>query len=177
MTDITLSAIHAEWETLLRARLPVLKTVEAYKPDETEGVATPAVLMDMESFEEGSIPLDNPLCWRLRWSFFCLLSNQTPNAEIAAREFAMAIAGIVKTHKHAFDNVGEHQQVDALPAAMKPGTSGYQCWVVSFEHDFYVSGERIVEGLTNFELVSNTIDLTADTPGLTGADLISLPQA
>lgn len=176
MTDISLSAIHSEWETLLRARLPVLKTVEAYKPDETEGIVTPAVLMDMESFEEGAMPLDNPLCWRLRWSFFCLLSNQTPDPEIAARQFAMVIAGIVKTHKHAFENIGEHQQVDALPAAMKPGAHGYQCWVVSFEHDFFTSGERLVSGLADFELVVNTVDLTDDTPGLTSVDNVSLPQ-
>lgn len=176
MTDTTLASLHSEWETLLRARLPVLKTVEAYRPDSSEGVTTPAVLLDMESFEEGSARVDDPLAWRVRWSFFCLLSNETPDPEIAAREFALTIAGIIRTVKHPFDNVGEHQSVDASPAAMKPGVAGYQCWVVSFEHEFFTSGERLVSGLADFELVVNTVDLTDDTPGLTSVDNVSLPQ-
>jgi hypothetical protein len=177
MSEATLTQLHESWEAALRERMPILKTVEAYKPDATDGkVDTPAVLLDMEDFEEGASPLDNPFCWRLRWSFFCLISNQTPKPEIAAREFALAVSGLVKSQNFNFENVGEPQRVDGQPAGLRPGMTGYQCWVVSFEHDFTAAADRAVGGIGDFKLANATVDLNSNTPGLIGVDVIKPAQ-
>lgn len=173
----TLTQLHEYWKAQLQDRLPVLNTVAAYKADDSDGrVATPAVLIDLEDFEEGPVPLDDPLPWTLRWSFFCLLSNQTPNPEMAAREMALAVAAVVKTTRGGFENAGEPERISALPATLRPGLKGYQCWVVGFEQEFSLDAEWPVAGLGNFVLAHVVVDLTADTPGLTGTDDIRPEQ-
>lgn len=168
-----ISELHQALEDAIRTAFPQLSTVEACRLDYGGKIDTPAALVDLEDFNEEPGPVD-PAYYRLHWTIFCVLSTQTADVELAAREFAFAMARLIRGNRFGRTDISGPEALSAQSAAFRPGQQGYECWVVSFEQRLSVSTPIDESTLDDFLICHNTVRL--DAPAPSAEDHIQLPQ-
>lgn len=117
----------------------VLRTVDAYAPEHLESVRTPALLLELEDWDEGDDIGDGRSPLRCRFTAHCLLSFQTPNASLEVREFGARVQQLVRYNRWGLgDDADVPAQVSGAPGLFRPGKAGYESWCVSWEQVVYL---------------------------------------
>lgn len=101
--DITtdLAALHTAIRDKIAAAFPSLQTVEFYRDDEDENLATPACLLELEEFEPGPTdPGTGQVCLSLRFSARLIFSRESgPTAPMQMRLAAVALAAFINKNR------------------------------------------------------------------------------
>lgn len=140
MTTHSLNTIHTQIvETLRIAMGNKLETVSAYVPDQERLIDTPALMVELETIEDGDDRGDERIPMVCRFAAHCILSRLTPNVDLAIRDFAAQVLAIVRHNRWGIDtDVCHPKQLEALPGQFKPGADGYESWVVTWDQTFYL---------------------------------------
>jgi hypothetical protein len=140
----TLKDLHAAILTALRSHFGAkVVTVGAYRLAETDPVATPALLLEMEGGERGEGMGDERVPLQCRFSVHCLLSFQTKDVELEVRDFAARVFCLVQyNHWGLGGDVDDPVETVIGPGEFKPGKDGYESWYVGWEQTIHL-GESV----------------------------------
>lgn len=144
MTDkvTTFTAFHDAMAEELKARIPVLATVDAYEESPSEQMETPAVLVGVEEMEAGRKVSGGRIAMNLYISAYCLLSTKTPRAALEILNMAASAASVVNGNRWGMGECVElPKAVTALPGVFERGGKGLHCWVVSWQQTIHL-GEK-----------------------------------
>lgn len=175
-----LKALHDAIVEAVRARLPQLDTVAEYTATVQGGsVNTPAALLDLEGFDEGTDIGDGETAISCRFALHCMLSNETPRVEVECRQFAAEVVRLVRRNTWGLAYVDAPTAISAGAAEFRPGAKGYESWSVTWEQVVYLEEEPEVPpgepGVHPFEVCNVRVQLGGpSTPEL--VDEIHLPQ-
>lgn len=107
---------------------------EAIATDSSRKINTPAILIGVSQIDEGIDPGTEETPIVLQVSLFCVLSSETPKADVEIMNFAAAVLAMVRNNRWAITSgIGKPQRVSAQPALFSPVKEGLPCWEVSFE--------------------------------------------
>lgn len=148
---------------------PVVETIEMYWPfddlaaGQTWTINTPALLLEIESFDPGDPavdPGDGRESVSLSFVLHCILSTRTPAVEIAIRDFALQVYLTVDENLWGFENAAApagDEAVDttklvalmpsdqvALPSQIILNKPGFVGWSVAWSQTFHV-GESVLD--------------------------------
>ncbi len=144
-TQVDLAALHAAVRDAIAARFPELATVETYREDRTLP-PLPACLIEMEDME----PSDDPdpgtgqIALAARWRARLILGFRTPEAALAVRRMAAALAHLV--HLNRWGQPVAPARVGLVgPDDFEPDLDRYSVWSVEWEQVVHV-GESIWGG-------------------------------
>jgi hypothetical protein len=132
LTDLT--ALHDAQVAIIKAAMPMLQTVEEYKPLQRDSVITPALLLEAGEFKPGRRTGDGRTPLKIEFAAHCYLSVRTPNAELEIRNFAAKVCQLLDGQRWGMGDALERpEQIAAFPGAFKPDDKGFECWVVTWE--------------------------------------------
>lgn len=154
--DAVLEAIKAD----LRQVLPEAVMVTDFRLAEDGEVKTPALLLDLEQFEENIDAGFDPCSLRLNFCAYCVLSRQTANVEREAVKFAMTVARRIRRKNFGFDELGEPERISAMPGSFRPGQKGYESWAVTWEATLDLPAEDDAAAeITPFQILHANVNL------------------
>ena len=120
-------------------------TIAAYDPfPEKNGaerlpITTPALLLDVESIDEGEEDGTDRQPLRLTITLHCILSFRTSDTQLELREFAADVAARVRHNRWGLNAAVDHPQaINAQPGEFVPEQAGYDSWRVTWEQQVYV---------------------------------------
>nr|VFK12777.1 MAG: hypothetical protein BECKLFY1418C_GA0070996_100182 [Candidatus Kentron sp. LFY] len=122
-----------------------IKTYGAYRPFETAPIKTPAILLNLEDAGLGEDIGDKrtPMLWQV--TLHCILSFQTPDVEVAIRDFASQVFRMVPYNKWGLGSdvsFPSQQDLHAGPGEFKEGKHGFESWYVTWPQTLYL-GESL----------------------------------
>lgn len=128
---------HTNLRATLLAEFPVLETVAEYRIGET--LATPAVLVEVESMRLGELNGLGKTPVVLSVALHCVLGHTTPNVELEVRNFAAQVLNLLRNQYFDMpDGVEAPANLQALPGEFKPGKGGFESMVVTYEQTLYM---------------------------------------
>ncbi len=134
----TVKAFHQAVRSAISDHFTGKVQVLAY-PMETGEVRTPAVLLEMESAEEGQDPGDGRIAMRCRMAAHCVLGFQTENIGLEVRSFASQLFTLVTDNKFGLgSDVSWPEAMELHPGEFKPGKAGFESWCVIWEQTLYL---------------------------------------
>ncbi len=108
-------------------------------PLESNEIRTPAVLLEMESAEEGQDPGDGRLALRCRMAAHCVLGYQTEHIGLEVRSFAAQFFTLITDNKFGLGaDVSWPQTLELHPGEFKPGKAGFESWCVIWEQTLFL---------------------------------------
>lgn len=150
---------HTNLKATLLAAFPVLETVAVYRIGET--LATPAVLVEVESMRIGELNGLGKTPVVLSVALHCVLGHATPHVELEVRNFAAQVLNLLRNQYFDMpDDVESPENLQALPGDFKPGKGGFESMVVTYEQTLYMGDPAFdlsYEGVSsevNFAVVS-----------------------
>lgn len=112
----------------------LVDTVDYLFPvDEDKRLDTPALLIEVESLDEGIDAGDETAPFVVRVALHCVLSHETENYQIEIINFAADVAKYVRNQRWGLTGVGKPVAINSAPALFNPGREGDVAWTVSFE--------------------------------------------
>ncbi len=139
-----LSAVVAAVKDHFGGRLAV---VGGYDEIADDGVIdSPAVLIGIEGFSEGSDRGDDRVPLKCQVSAQCILSVKTENVQVQVRAFAAEFLSVIRRNKFDFGvDVSFPEGLDARPGVLRPGDNGYDSFEVTWDQELYL-GESVWDG-------------------------------
>lgn len=136
--DITtdLNALHSAIQAQIATAFPSFRTVEFYRDDESEEIATPACLLEMDEFEDGDVdPGNGQVCLSLRFSARLLFSRQDDaSGPIQARLAGSALAAFVNKNRFG-GGVSPAVIISGMTDEFRPAVSGrWAIWRLEWVH-------------------------------------------
>lgn len=134
-----MSAAVTSWATIQEAILGTLRAafldrVETYAPyslAETRPINTPALLLDLDGFDDGDDLGDGRTEILADWTIYGILSTATPDYELQVREMIREVKALVTHNLWGLPGaVGFPDEVIARPAQFRGGEDGYASWCV-----------------------------------------------
>lgn len=115
-------------------------TVGDYDACDDGKIASPALLIDIESMSLGSDVGDGRLPINLHVVVHCILGIQTPDVQRQVRDMAAEVMTLLRFKKlDAAGLVAAFPQIDeALPGDFRAGKHGYESQQVRFTHAVYI---------------------------------------
>ena len=108
-------------------------------PEELSQVQTPAVLLEMESGEEGQELADDRTALRCQFALHCVLGFKTENIGLAVRDFSSQIFILLKNNLFGLGrDVSRPENINMSPGEFKPGAAGYESWCVTWEQTIFL---------------------------------------
>ena len=108
-------------------------------PEELSQIQTPAILLEMESGEEGQDPGDGRFAFRCRMAAHCVLGFQTENIGLEVRSFASQLFIMLMDNKFGLGtDISRPEGLELHPGEFKPGKAGFESWCVIWEQTFYL---------------------------------------
>ena len=151
---------HANLTSALQAAFPALRTVAAYRIGET--LTTPAVLVEIESMRVGELNGEGKTPVVLSVALHCVLGHSTPNLEMEVRNFAAQVMNFLRNQYFDMpDALEAPQNLHAMPGDFKPGKSGFESMVVTYEQTLYM-GEPAFDLSAEGVSVELSFDVTDD---------------
>jgi len=128
---------HTQLISTLQAAFPSVQTLAAYRINET--LATPAILIEVEGMTVGKLNSMGKTPLNLSMALHCVLGHGTPNLELEVRNFASQVMNLLTNQYFNLPDLLEApQNISAQPGEFKPGKSGFDSFVVTFEQVIYV---------------------------------------
>lgn len=145
--SVTLNDLHnAIVATTQAAFGSVVETVAAYSPLQADPINTPAVLIEMDSADEGEDCGDGRVPLKCQFLAHCILSTKTPNVQVEVRAFAAQMFQVVRHNNWGLTgNVTRPASLSMLPGEFRPGNHGYESWIVAWEQTLYL-GDSVWTG-------------------------------
>lgn len=144
-TEVDLGALHAAVRAAVAARFPELVTVESYREDRAQP-PLPACLIEMEDMEpsDDTDPGTGQIALATRWRARLILGFRTPEAALAVRRMAAALAHLV--HLNRWGQPVAPARVGIVgPDDFEPDLDRHAVWSVEWEQVVHV-GESIWGG-------------------------------
>jgi hypothetical protein len=108
-------------------------------PEELSQVQTPAVLLEMESGEDGQDLGDDRTALRCQFALHCVLSFKTVNIGLAVRDFSSQVFILLKDNLFGLSrDVSRPENINMSPGEFKPGAAGYESWCVTWEQTIFL---------------------------------------
>ncbi|MGL5286155.1 MAG: hypothetical protein ACRC8D_08450 [Aeromonas sp.] len=127
------TTIHDEMEKALKKALPALATVEAYRDEPSDHIQTPAILLGVEELGAGQKVTGGRFAFECVFNAYCLLSTQTPRADLEVINMASAVASQVEGRRWGQGaSVGRPENITAVPGVFQSSGQGFECWIVSW---------------------------------------------
>lgn len=134
----TVKAFHQAVMAAIAGHFTGKVQVLAY-PMETSQIQTPAVLLEMESAEEGQDPGDGRIALRCRMAAHCVLGFQTEQIGLEVRSFAAQLFTLITDYKFGLGvNISWPEGLELHPGEFKPGKAGFESWCVTWEQTLYL---------------------------------------
>lgn len=115
-----------------------VETVRFHDPSQRT-LVTPALVLDLESFDLGAFPGDGRTPTRARWVLHCLMPQTPDGSEIRVRSMAAELFARVTFNKWQLGvAVDFPQNVEASQATLWPGLYGHNHWTVSWDQVLYI---------------------------------------
>lgn len=106
-------------------------------------IETPAIILEIESAEEGDDVGDDRIPMLCHITGYCILSQKTTDLQIELRNFASQLLGEVRKNKWSLGNdVSFPFSVTLGPGKFNPEVQGYDSWFVSWAQTLYI-GESV----------------------------------
>ena len=144
----TVSSFHAAVKAAISARFGVnVNTVEWYEQGEkTNGqpklIKTPAIILEMESADEGDDAGDDRDPLNCHISAYCILGQQTTDLQIQVRNFSAQLFALVRKNKWSLGRAASFPASITLgPGKFDPEKNGYESWFVSWEQTIYLGDD------------------------------------
>ncbi|MGY3887197.1 hypothetical protein [Aeromonas aquatica] len=126
----------------LKKAIPRLKTVDVMPDELADSMQTPAVFIDLESFEPGKRLSGGRNAHECAFAAYCVLSTRTKNHEAQIKNMAAAVAGKVHGQRWSLsDAVALPSRIAAMPGIFKEDAHGLACWVVTWDQTVYLGEE------------------------------------
>ena len=108
-------------------------------PEELSQVKTPAVLLEMESGEEGQDLGDDRTALRCQFALHCVLGFKTEDIGLAVRDFSSQVFVLLKDNQFGLGrDVSRPENINISPGEFKPGAAGYESWCVTWEQTIFL---------------------------------------
>lgn len=146
---------HSQLKALLVAQFASLQTVTDYCVGET--LATPAILIEVESMQMGGLKSDGKTPLVLSVALHCVLGHTTPNLELELRNFAGQVMSLMHNqYLDMPDILNAPLNITAMPGDFKKGKAGFDSFVVTYEQTLLVGeGAFDLSGIPCFEVRFN----------------------
>jgi len=110
--------------------------------DSNKKLDTPAILLEVESIDEGIDAGDEKTPLSLKVSAFCILSKETTHdachAEVEIINFAAEVIATIRNQRWGLTGIGKPTAITSQPALFNPGKEGDEVWQVSWEQSMDV---------------------------------------
>ena len=134
----TVKAFHQAVMTAIAEHFTGKVQVLAY-PLETSEIQTPAVLLEMESAEEGQDPGDGRIALQCRMAAHCVLGFQTEHIGMEVRSFSSQLFTLIVDNKFGIGgDVSWPEGLEMHPGEFKTGKAGFESWCVIWEQTLYL---------------------------------------
>jgi hypothetical protein len=141
----TLTEFHLAIENAIDAHFgDNVNTIAWYQQGETPAgqplpIITPAVILEIESAEEGDDIGDDRAPLLCHFTAYCILGQQTEALQIQVREFAAQLFKKVRKNKWGLaHNVSFPGMVTLGPGKFDPEKNGFDSWYVSWDQTLYL---------------------------------------
>lgn len=153
-----ISTYHDQLKDTLQTAFPVLRTVASFRVGET--LETPAILIDIESLRLGQLTGEGRTPIVLSVSLHCVLGHTTPDLELEVRNFAAQVINLIRDQYFGIgDDVRTPENLSAQLGEFKPGKSGFETMVVTYEQVLYMGAPAFdLTGPISTELTFNVHD-------------------
>lgn len=113
-------------------------TLRFHDPADRE-LVTPALVLDLESFEIGEDPGDGRTPAQARWTIHCLMPQSAEGSEVLVRSMAAEVFARVRFNKWNLGaDVDYPDTVNADEGRLWPGLHGHHHWTVSWDQVLYL---------------------------------------
>jgi hypothetical protein len=122
----------------------IINTVAWYEQSESATgqplpIVTPAVVLEIESADEGDDVGDDRTPLLCHLTAYCILGQQTPDLQTQVRAFAAQLFGKVRKNKWGLGaKVGFPGGITLGPGKFDPEATGYDSWFVSWDQTVYL---------------------------------------
>jgi hypothetical protein len=141
----TLSQFHAAVVASVALRFgDNINTVLWYEQGETASgqplpIITPAVILEIESAEEGDDIGDDRAPLLMHITAYCILGQQTDNLQMEVRNFASQLFALIRKNKWTLGHsVSFPGGITLGPGKFDPEKNGYESWFVSWDQTIYL---------------------------------------
>lgn len=145
MTALTVSGFHAAIKAAIATHFGVnVNTVEWYEPgEEANGqpkpIKTPAIILEMESADEGDDVGDDRTPLSCHITAYCILGRSTPDLQIQVRTFAAQLLALARKNKWGLaKNASFPGSFTLGDGKFDPEKNGYESWFVTWDQTFYL---------------------------------------
>jgi hypothetical protein len=108
-------------------------------PEELSQVQTPAVLLEMDSGEDGQDLGDDRISLSCQFALHCILGFKTENIGLAVRDFSSQVFILLKDNLFGCGrDVSRPENISMSPGEFKPGVAGYESWCVTWEQTIFL---------------------------------------
>lgn len=105
-------------------------------------VITPAVILDIESAEEGEDAGDDRAPLLCHITAYCILGQKTADLQIQVRSFAAQLFTLVRKNKWSLGRaVGFPGGITMGPGKFDPEKNGYDSWYVSWDQTLFMGAD------------------------------------
>lgn len=145
MSTTTITQFHTAISTAIATHFGAnVNTVAWYEQgEETNGqpkaIKTPAIILDIESADEGEDGGDDRTPLLCHITAYCILGRATPSLEIAVRDFASQLFAKLRKNKWGLGhNVSFPSSITLGPGKFDPEKNGYESWFVSWDQTVFL---------------------------------------
>ncbi|MGZ4953575.1 MAG: hypothetical protein ACXV8Q_00565 [Methylobacter sp.] len=145
MTATTVSGFHAAIKNAVAAHFGAnVNTVAWYDQGEAADgqplpIKTPAVILEMDSADEGDDAGDDRTPLACHITAYCILGRATPDLQIQVRSFAGQLLALARKNKWGLGKSVSFPGGFSLGGGkFDPEKNGYESWYVSWEQTLYL---------------------------------------